>query len=277
MYVALNGTLVAGRVPWPEFARLAARLGFPGVDLNLSKCMEEGLDKSRQLLNELKLKPAVSGLPVEFRKDEAAFQADLQKLDAAARFAAALGCPRMGTWIMASSEVPKPELRKLYLERFRACAKVLADSGVRLGFEFLGPLHLRKRFPHEFIWRMNEMLEFAAECGPNAGLLLDSWHWYHAGASAQDIVAAGKARIVHVHVADSPALPPEKILDGERLMPGEGVIDFRAFFGALRKIGYVDGISPEIFGRGLKTMAPEDGARLGLETTSDVMRKAGVL
>jgi sugar phosphate isomerase/epimerase len=60
-------------------------------------------------------------------------------------------------------------------------------------------------------------------------------------------------------------------------MPGEGVIDFKGFFQALKKIGYEDGVSPEVFGRGLKTMAPEDGARLGFETTTAVMRKAGVL
>ena len=75
----------------------------------------------------------------------------------------------------------------------------------------------------------------------------------------------------------APDLAPEKILDNERLMPGEGVIDFAGFFGALRKIGYTGGVSPEVFGRGLKDMPPEQGARLGLETTQAVMRKAGVL
>ena len=39
---------------------------------------------------------------------------------------------------------------------------------------------------------MDEMLEFAKECGPNVGLLLDSWHWHHAGATPKDIVGAGR-------------------------------------------------------------------------------------
>ena len=29
-------------------------------------------------------------------------------------------------------------------------------------------------------------LEFAQECGFNCGLLLDSWHWHHAGATTDD-------------------------------------------------------------------------------------------
>lgn len=276
MYVALNGTLVAGRVPWPEFAHLAAKVGFPGTDVNVIQAMESGVGPTRKLLADLKLQPAVVALPVEFRKGEQTFRQDLVKLAPAAEFAKAIGCLRMTTWILPSSELPKPEQRRIYKDRFQACAAILARSGVRLGLENVSPVHLRKRFPHEFIYRTDEMLEFAKECGPNVGLLLDSWHWHHAGGTVADIAAAGKGRIVHVQLADAPALPPEKILDNERLMPGEGVVDLVGFLRALRDAGYDGGISPEVFGRGLKDMAPEAGAKLGLDTTLAVMRKAGV-
>jgi sugar phosphate isomerase/epimerase len=271
----LNSTLVAGRVPWPEFARLAARVGFPGVDVSTSGVIKEGLEATRVLLEQLKVTPAVAGLPVEFRKDDATFRSDLAKLEEAAQLVAAVGCPRMNTYIMPSSDRPKAEQRKIYKERLGAAANILARSHVRLGLEFLGPLHLRKMFPYEFIWRMDEMLEFAKECGPTVGLELDSWHWHHAGATVKDIIAAGKGNIVNVQVNDSPQLPPDQIRDDERLMPGEGVIDLVAFFGALKEIGYDEGVSPEVFGRGLKNLPPEEGARLGLETTRAVMRKAG--
>ena len=276
MYLSLNPTLVAGRVTWPEFARLAAKVGFGGVDVSTSWVMKEGLQATREVLEQLKLTPAVAGFPVEFRKDDATFRRDLSQLEEATQFVAAMGCPRMNTYILSSSDRPKPEQRKIYKERFRMAADILARSHVRLGLEFLGPVHLRKMFPYEFIWRMDEMLEFAKECGPNVGLELDSWHWHHAGATANDIIAAGKENIVNVQVNDSPNLPPEKIRDDERLMPGEGVIDLTGFFQALKKTGYSEGVSPEVFGRGLKNMPPEDGARLGLEATRAIMRKAGV-
>jgi sugar phosphate isomerase/epimerase len=130
--------------------------------------------------------------------------------------------------------------------------------------------------PYEFIWRMPEMLAFARECGSNVGLLLDVWHWHHAGATTADIVKAGKDGIVHVHFSDAPKLPPDQIRDNERLMPGEGVINLVGFLRALQEIGYQDALSVEVFGRGLKDMTPEEGARLGLETSRAVMRKAGV-
>jgi len=276
MYLSLNPTLVANRVPWPEFARLAARVGYQGVDVSTSGAMKEGWQSTRKLLDQLKLTPAVAGFPVEFRKDDATFQRDLAKLEEAVQFVVAVGCPRMNTYLMSSSDRPKTEQRKIYKERLGAAADILARSHVRLGLEFLGPVHLRKLFPYEFIWRMDEMLEFAKECGPNVGLELDSWHWHHAGATVKDIVAAGKENIINVQVNDSPKLPPEQIRDDERLMPGEGVIDLVTFFQALKEIGYDDGVSPEVFGRGLKNIPPEEGARLGLETTRAIMRKAGV-
>jgi sugar phosphate isomerase/epimerase len=276
MFLALNPVIVSGRAKWPEFAEVAAKAGFPGVDPDMGACMRAGVEETKALLSRLNLKLASFGFPVEFRKDDAAFDAGMAKLPPMAKFAADIGCPRMHTYIAASSTTPKPELRALYKKRFTAAAKVLADSGVRLGLEFLGPLHIRQAQPHEFIWRMTEMTEFAAECGPNMGLLLDAWHWHHAKATPADIVAAGKARVVHVHLADAQAFPPEQIKDSERLMPGEGVIDWKGFFGALKKIGYEDACSVEVFGRGLKMMPVDEAVKLAFETGKATMEKSGV-
>jgi sugar phosphate isomerase/epimerase len=276
MYIAMNAVLVNGRVKWPEFARLAAKVGYPAVDVAFDAAHKEGAAATRALLEQLHIRPAVLGFPVEFRKDDATFEKDLEHLDDAAQFAKAIHCPRMVTYIPSSSETPKRELRMLYKKRFSASAAILAKHDVRLGLEFLGPLHIRTRFPNEFIWRMGEMLEFAQECGFNVGLLLDSWHWYHAGATPADIVAAGKRGIVHVHLNDAAMQSPEKVLDNERLMPGEGVIDLVGFLHALREIGYQDGLSIEVFGRGLKFMTPEAAAKLGLESAQRVFHKAGM-
>jgi sugar phosphate isomerase/epimerase len=276
MFLALNSVSIQGRVPWPEFARLAAKVGFPGTDVDLNGAMKLGVNATKDLLEELKLRPAVLNFPIEFRKDDVTFQAGMPKLREAAVFAAAIGCPRMMTWIMSSSPIPKDELRKTYKERFTEAAHALDDAKVRLAIEFLGPLHIRKQFPYEFIWRMNEMLEFCQECGPNVGLLLDAWHWHHAGATTDDIIHAGRERIVHVHFDDAPNLPPEQIRDNERLLPGEGVINLTGFLQALQKIGYQDALSVEVFGRGLKEHSPEEAAKMCLNASVGVFKKAGV-
>ncbi|HLH03297.1 MAG TPA: sugar phosphate isomerase/epimerase family protein [Bryobacteraceae bacterium] len=275
MFLALNSVLVSNRVPWPEFARLAAKTGFPGTDVMLKPAMQAGMQATNDLLASLKLKPAAIDFPVEFRKDEATFRSGMAELPRQAKFAAAIGCPRMVTYILSSSDTPKAELRALYKQRFTEVAKVLAGANVRLGLEFLGPLQFRKLFKYEFIWRMNEMLEFAKECGPNVGLLLDAWHWHHSGATTEDIIHAGRENIVHVHFDDAPNLPPDKIRDDERLLPGEGVINLTGFLQALQKIGYTDALSVEVFGR-LKNVSPEKAAKMGLDASLAVFRKAGV-
>src|SRR5262245_11820186 len=114
MFLSLNGVLLQYRVQWPDFARLAAKTGFPGTDIMLGPAMQAGASATNDLLAGLKTRPAVIDLPVEFRKDDATFKASLTQLDAAAKFAAAIHCPRMITYIMPSSDTPKDELRQIY-------------------------------------------------------------------------------------------------------------------------------------------------------------------
>jgi sugar phosphate isomerase/epimerase len=62
-----------------------------------------------------------------------------------------------------------------------------------------------------------------------------------------------------------------------RVMPGEGSIDLVGFFQALKAAGYTDGVSPEPLGRVPPEMSADTAAKLGLETTLAVMRKAGAV
>ncbi len=276
MFVSLNSSLTRP-MEWLDFARLASTTGYGGVDVDLGAAKAQGGPATRMLLNSLRISPASINLPVAFAGDESAYQSGLAKLEDAAMFAAIIGCPRMVAVLPPASPTPKPEFRALLKSRITAIARILASAHVRLGLEFLGPLHFRTRQPHEFIWRMPEALEFSAECGGNVGLLLDAWHWHHAGATVADIVAAGNSRIVHIHVSDAKAQPPEEVRDNQRLMPGEGVIDLVGFFQALKKINYTDAVSPEPLGRVPAEMPAEEGARLGLSTTLSVMKKAGAI
>jgi sugar phosphate isomerase/epimerase len=272
----MNGVPIGGKLSWRQFAELASTTGFKGVDVMLDAAMSDGVKFTQRMLGDLNLRPAFVSLPVEFRKDDAAFRATMPRLEDAAPFSAAIGCPRMMTYIAPSSDTPKDELRRTYKARFTQIADMLARSHCRLGLEFLGPQYFRTQHQYEFIWKMNEMLAFAKECGSNVGLTLDSWHWYHAGATPEDIIAAGKDRIVVVHFNDSARLPPDQVRDNERMLPGEGVIDLTAFLGALHKIGYEDGLSIEVFGHGLKQMPPEQSARMCLEAGRKTLQAAGI-
>jgi sugar phosphate isomerase/epimerase len=279
MYVSLNGSLTR-QMAWPDFARLASKIGYGGVDVNFTAAKSAGADATLAMLKELNLKPAVCSLPVPYASaDEAAFQEALKQLDENARFASAIGLHRMMVVLSPGSQMPKDERRAFLKNRLAPISEILSRSQIRLGLEFLGPLYMRQnpKSPNPFIWTLPQTVAFAKECGPNIGVVLDAWHWFHSGGTVGEILAAGKTAIVHVHISDAKPEAPEDVRDNHRHMPGEGIIDLVGFLQALKKIGYEDGISPEPLGRVPADMPPEEGARLGLESTMGVMKKAGVL
>jgi sugar phosphate isomerase/epimerase len=326
MYISLNGALTRG-VGGVDKAKLAAKVGFGGVDWDLGPFKMLGLDASKALFADLKIKPTIVNLPLTgpFAGDDDAFKQKLPQLAEDAAFVAGVGCQKMMLVLSAAGPSPKAEYRKLVRDRLAAISDVLAKSNLRLGLEFLGPLYMRSGGPspcparaggparggaaaavppaaagaipttppqaaapagpprgggvprEPFIWTLTETVALAKDSGPNIGAVLDAWHWHHSGCTVEDILAAGKSRIVQVHVSDARQMAPEEVCDSDRLMPGEGVINLVGFFQALQKIGYEDSISPEPLGRIPMDMTPEDAARLGLDTTSAVMRKAGVL
>jgi len=276
MYIALNTSLVGGKVSWPEFARLAAKVGYGGTDVDLGRAMQEGVDATRELLSELKIRPSFCNLPVNATRDDQTFRTGMESFEEKVKFAAAVGCRRMMVVIPPSSPTPKDELRRTFKERFTAVGKVLAENGVRCGFEFLGPLHFRPPSQHVFIYQMNEMVDFASECGASFGVVLDVWHWYHSGATLADIRRTGADRIELVHLSDAAKMPPDEVRDNVRLLAGEGVIDLVGIFRTLKAMNWAGSVSPEPLGRIPKEMSAEEGARLGLESAQAVMRKAGV-
>jgi sugar phosphate isomerase/epimerase len=284
MYVSLNGSLTPG-VSGADKARLAAKLGYGGVDWDFGPARKAGLEETRALFTELKIKPTIVNLPLQapFAGDDADFTPKLTQLADDAAFAAGVGCNKMMLVLTPASALPKDEQRKIVVARLNAISQVLQKSNIRLGLEFLGPLYMRTgpgrggepRQP--FIFTLSETAALAKDAGANIGVVLDVWHWHHSGSTIADILATDKSRIVHVHISDAKAAPPEEVRDNQRHMPGEGIIDLVGFLQALKKIGYQDGISPEPLGRIPKDMPVEDSAKLGLDTTLAVMRKAGVI
>ena len=249
-------------LPWSEWPALAASAGFEAVDvypLEVARPAQE----YREALAKHGLCAGGTPLPVEFRKDETAFRRTLSELDAKAELAAAIGCTRFYTWILpASDDMTFEENYKLHEQRLGTAAEVLLDHGCRLGLEFVGPKTSRAGRKHEFICTMYGMLDLCADVGPNAGLLLDSWHWYVSYGQARDILALTDDDVVYVHVNDAPAgVAIDEQRDLVRRLPGDtGVIDIRGFMDALRKIGYTGPVTPEPFVKELASMPPEEAA-----------------
>src|SRR4029078_9186401 len=119
---------------------------------------------------------------------------------------ARLGSQKMMVFLPASSALAKDEQRKIARDRLAAISEVLQKSHLRLGIEFLGVLQFRTARPdgppmNPFIWNLPDAVALAKDSGPNIGVILDVWHWHHSGSTLDDILAAGKERLLHIHVS----------------------------------------------------------------------------
>lgn len=258
MKTSLNGArLGAEKLSLAEFVELAARHGFDGVDFGIGAAQKLGADggagAARAFFAEKKVAPAVFGMDVEWRKDEDTFNSGLAALGDKAAFAQALGSDRCTTWMPPSVNSDVSEWHAQTVRRFREIARVLGDSGVRFGIEWVGPHHLRAGGPNAmgpgaWIHTMQGTLDLIADIGqPNVGLLVDCYHCYTTGIGETEIARLSDAQIVHVHVNDAAkGLPPEAVKDGERLLPGEGAIDLAGFVRGLRAANYSGFIAAEV-------------------------------
>lgn len=260
----------------------ARKHGFQAVELDIDEIVRrvdaDGPQTVLQVMGDIK--PAGWGLPVDWRGDEANWRSGLEKLRRQAAAAQAVGCPRTFTWILSGSDdMPMEENRRFHIERFRPIAEVLAQNGCRLGLEFLGPKTLRARFKHEFVFRMEDMLEMGHEIGPNVGLLLDCWHWYTSGGTVDDLRRLTADDVVYVHVNDAPGgVSLDDQVDNVRCLPGEtGVIPIAEFLKVLRDIGYEGAVVPEPFKKELSDL-PSDDDRLALVSKGmdKIFRQAGL-
>lgn len=302
MFISLAPWATARGVGWPDQARLAAKMGYTGIDWSWGPVREAGVEATRALLAELRIHPTIVNMPGPnvLTVDEPTFKASLSQFDEDTAFAAAIGCTRFQRTLGATTPQgrPKDEHWKFVTDRLAAVSEVVSRHKVHVSLEFLGPLVFRMGRgggggrrggappdpnapppppPVTFVYSLAETLKLCEASGPNIGVTLDAWHWYHSGGTTADILATPRERIVHVHLSDARQMPPAEVLDNMRLLPGEGVIDLVGFFQALRKIGWTGGVACETIGPRLDNMSPEEQARLGLETTTAVMKKSGVL
>jgi sugar phosphate isomerase/epimerase len=184
-----------------------------------------------------------------------------------------IGCPRACTWILPAVDGDPKDFWKQSVERWRKIGQVAEDHGVRLGLEWVGPATMREG-KKDFIYRMDQLLDLEEETGVDSlGLLVDSFHWYTAGHTAEDLASLPLQKIVHVHINDAPDKPREEQIDNQRLLPGEGIIDLPAFFGALKSVGYTDYMGIETFSEELKSLPVEESATRAFEAASGVLGK----
>ena len=272
MYKSLNAPAIGIKtLALPDLIALARATGFAGVDFDMVEALTFDPAALRDLFGDIR--PAQWGLPV--RGPQSEWATDATQLAACARRAADLGALRCATWVPSWSDSRDlASNTAFHIARLTPVAGILADHGVALGLEFLGPVTLFKSHRHAFIHQMQPMIDMARQIGPNVGLLLDAWHLFTSGGTLADLAALKPADIVHVHINDAPVgVPFDAVLDNVRHMPLEtGVLDLAGFMRTLNALGYDGPVTTEPFSARLNAIAASDPGAAAQEVSAAMDR-----
>jgi len=263
-----------------EAIRLAHQHGFESVSPEPQYIARLSASERSELVAELKDRKLVwgaAGLPVDFRRDESTFRGGADNLPKLAEAMQQAGVTRVGTWLMpCHDELTYMANFRLHARRLRECARILKDHGQRLGLEYVGPKTLWASKRYSFVHSMAETKDLIAETGvDNLGFILDSWHWYTAHESVDDLQSLTNQDVIACDLNDAPmGLEIDEQIDNRRELPAAtGVIDVAAFLKALVAIGYDGPVRAEPFNQPLNKL---DNAQ-ATEATSKAMKKAFAL
>jgi len=232
---------VAARGAWREGIRMAAELGYDGVELAVRDPAAMDADAVLRALRGLELQvPAVGtgqaylaeGLSLS-HPDEDLRRRAIERMEAHIRFAAPLGAAVI-VGLLRGRAAGDPAAAHRRLEQ--SLAAVLPAAEREKVLVLIEPIN---RYETDLLNTVGDVLALGERLGSAAlGVLADTFHMNIEEASLEGALRAAGPRLRHVHAADS-----------NRLAPGWGHLDFPSLVGTLRAIGYGGFLSAEIVPR----------------------------
>jgi sugar phosphate isomerase/epimerase len=154
----------------------------------------------------------------------------------------------------------------------------MKDYGIRLGLEYLGPRTMMTSGKYPFVGSMKEMKELLGAINEtNVGFVLDSFHWYTAGDTSDDIRTLTPDDIITVDINDAKAgLSRLEQMDGSRELPtNSGIIDIKSFLQALIDIGYDGPVRTEPFNQALNELDNDEALKLNIQSINKALSLVG--
>jgi sugar phosphate isomerase/epimerase len=278
--MSLNPGAIGVRVNQAELLDAAIKYGFEAIVPFSDTLAEWSDDQIKSFTDKMKSNDitwGASGLPFNFRGEVEAHSKGISELPKHVKALEKAGATRMTTWIMPThASLTYLQNMDLHATRLREAVKILGDHGISFGLEYVGPKTLMAAQKYSFVHTMAECKELIAAIGePNVGFQLDSFHWFCAGETKEDLLTLNKDMIVTVDLNDArEGFTADEQIDQKRELPvATGIVDTKAFLEALVEIGYDGPVRAEPFNQVLNDMDNE----AALEATYKAMSKAFAL
>ena len=250
--------------PMPDLARqirAAAAVGFDSVGLDifsLAKLSETGgrVEDVAELIGSLGLRcPEIASLMIS--DDPAETETQLASFEPAVRVL-------RPDWILVNSDrPPSPQTAG----EFRRAADRLGRYGARLAVEFLAITRVRS------IADALELIDRAEV--PDAGVLIDSWHFFLGPDDWDTLAELPLERIAYVQFDDHPAIATDDLREEtihRRVFPGEGLFDLERFSRTLRSRGFDGLVSVEVLSKAWRGGDIEEFVRRAFWTSAPYWR-----
>ena len=142
----------------------------------------------------------------------------------------------------ALSGVTKTTIWHETVSVLRELGDIAGKFDIRIAFEALG-------FPDASVNTFAQALDIINGVQrENVGLVFDCYHFQAmGGCSYEALEAVAVDKLFAVHIADAEDLVPGNFKGNDRLLPGDGFIDFTRIFKTLARKGYQGIVSVELF------------------------------
>ena len=236
---AFNESAWFGGVPdLPRQIAAAAQVGFDAIGLDvfsLSAFRQRGgqFEALADRMQQVGIRcPEIAALMIG--EDPAATEAQLAEFEPAVR-------ALRPDWILVNSD-HAPSAASA--GEFRRAAERLGRHGARLAVEFLAISRVHS---------IADALELIDRAGvPDAGVLLDSWHFFLGPDSWDSLAELPMERLAYVQFDDHPAITTDDLRVETvdlRVFPGEGLFDLERFSRTLRSRGFDGLVSVEVLSK----------------------------
>ena len=170
------------------------------------------------------------------------------------------------------------DLRLDTVDALDSAAKALRANANRLAQR--GLLVALESFPWSALSNIGIAIDLLRRAdAPNAGLLIDVWHFYNGGGHPEQLVDLPTAGITGVQLNDGPLVHAnfQQHARAERQLPGEGELDVVGLINAVRRAGFTGPYCVESNTPEFRNLPVAEAARRAADTATSVLRSAGVL
>ena len=282
--IALNPGIIGVDANFAETLDYAIKYGYEAISPYTQEVMK---NYSAGQLNEILAKMKAHhisydsiNIPVEYRLSKTRFNEDFRGLSKFCQTMEKQGAGRINTWIISShDELTYNENMRQHAYRLGECAKVMKDHGVKLGLEYLGMRTLVSKNRYPFISSMKEGKELIAAIGEsNVGFVLDTFHWYCANDTLEDIRTLKPEDIITVDLNDArEGFSRVEQVDGKRELPmATGVINIKDFLQGLVDIGYDGPVRTEPFNQALNELENDAALKANMKAIKKSLALVGM-